>query len=141
MSGDALLRPQTRALPHAEPGGVSAPYWQSAERGELIYQVCAFCESVNVPPTEICADCQVGGLRWETSAGLGRLYSWTIVHRPVTPAFDVPYAPAIVELDEGFRLVTNIIDIAPDDIVADMRVRVVFHEDEGGLVLPYFRPA
>ena len=57
-----------------------------------------------------------GRLDWTTSAGLGEIYSWTVVHRPVTPEFDPPYAPAIVTLDEGYQMLTNIIGVTADEL-------------------------
>jgi uncharacterized OB-fold protein len=137
-----LLAPQHTDVPHATPSDVSGPFWERAAAGELTYQVCTFCECINVPPVEICRDCQLAGLRWTASAGRGTLYSWTVVYRPVTPAFEqLPYAPAIIDLDEGFQLVSNLIGVAPADITANMRVHVEFHHVHADLYLPYFRPA
>ena len=139
---DTLLAPQHTAVPYALPTGISAPFWEGIALGELRYQVCTFCEFINVPPTEVCRECQLTGLRWQVSAGRGSLYSWTVVYRPVTPAFEVvPYAPAIVDLDEGFQLVTCLVGLAPEDITVGMAVQVVFHRVHGDLHLPYFRPA
>ena len=136
-----LLVPQHNALPFATPTAVSAPYWAGVAVGELRYQVCTFCQTVNVPPAEVCRECQLAGLRWLTSAGRGSVYSWTVVHRPPTPAFEeLPYAPAIVDLDEGFQIVTNLIDILPEEITAGMAVEVEVHQVCGELYLPYFRP-
>jgi uncharacterized OB-fold protein len=92
-----------------------------------------------VPPAEICRACLGTDLAWERSAGLGTLYSWTVVHHPVTPAFEVPYAPAIVDLAEGYQMMTNLIGLAPEAITPGLPVEVEFHET-GGLHLHYFRP-
>jgi uncharacterized OB-fold protein len=135
------LLPQQGDIPYSEPTPVSAPYWAAAARGELLFQVCAFCATVNAPPTEVCRECQLAGLRWEVSSGRAVLYSWTVVHRPVTPAFVTPYAPAIVDVDEGFQLVTNIVGTSADDIRAGMRLQIEFHNVHGHLYLPYARPA
>lgn len=136
-----MLRPQDGPLPHAEPGPLSAPFWAGCARGELLFHRCGGCGSAGFPPAELCRWCLSGALTWEASAGRGTLYSWTVVHRPVTPAFATPYAPAIVDLDEGYRFLTNLIDIAPDDIRPGMALRVVFTEPTPGLHLPCFRPA
>jgi uncharacterized OB-fold protein len=135
------LLPQHGDIPHATPTRASAPYWEGARRGELLFQVCGSCETVAAPPTEICRECQHTTLRWETSAGLGTLYSWTVVHRPATPAFSTPYAPAIVDIDEGFQLVTNLIGLPVADIRPGMRLRIEYHRVGGDLHLPYARPA
>ncbi len=139
-ANDAVLRPQRGRIPHAEPTAMSAPFWASCAEGILTFQRCTACRAVSFPPVEICRDCLKADLTWEPSAGHGVLLSWTVVHRPVTPAFEVPYAPAIVELDEGHQMMTNLIGIAPEDITFGMPVEVEFHEVSPGLWLPYFRP-
>jgi uncharacterized OB-fold protein len=135
-----LLAAQDGLLPHAEPGQVSRPFWDGCAAGELRFQRCRGCGSAQFPPAEICRACTGADLTWEQSAGLGMLYSWTVVYRPVTPAFTVPYAPAIVDLDEGYQMMTNLIGLAPDAITPGLAVQVEFHETGGGLRLPYFRP-
>jgi uncharacterized protein len=135
-----LLAPQHGDLPHAEPSPVTRPFWDGCAAGELRFQRCRGCRAAQFPPAEICRACLATDLAWERSAGLGTLYSWTVVHRPVTPAFSVPYAPAIVDLDEGYPMMTNLIGLTPDAITPGLAVRVEFHETGGGLHLPYFRP-
>jgi uncharacterized OB-fold protein len=139
--GNKLLRPQRRELPHAQPTEVSAPFWESCAEGVLAFQRCTACRAISFPPVEICRDCLRADLSWESSTGRGTLRSWTVVYRPVTPAFDVPYAPAIVELNEGYQMVTNLIGIAPESITPNMPVEVEFHEVGPELRLPYFRPS
>ena len=117
------------------------PFWDGCAAGELLFQRCRGCRAAQFPPAEICHACLGADLTWERSAGLGTLYSWTVVYRPVTPAFDVvPYAPAIVDLNEGYQMMTNLIAVAPDAITPAQPVQVEFHEAGGGLHLPYFRP-
>jgi uncharacterized OB-fold protein len=80
-------------------------------------------------------------LSWATSAGSGTVYSWTVVYRPATPVFEVPYAPAIVDVREGFQVITNLVGVAPEDITVALPVIVRFCEVEPGFWLPYFAPA
>jgi hypothetical protein len=134
-----LLRPQAGEVPHAEPGPVTGPFWAGCAEGRLLYQRCGRCGAAAFPPVEHCRECLAREQRWEESAGRGTLYSWTVVHRPVTPAFDPPYAPAIVTLDEGYQMLTNIIDTTADRLRADLPVRVVFRR-AGSIHLPYFAP-
>jgi uncharacterized protein len=137
----APLAPQRGDLPHAEPGPLTRPFWNGCAAGELLFQRCHGCRAAQFPPAEICRACLGADLAWERSVGLGTLYSWTVVYRPVTPAFDVvPYAPAIVDLNEGYQMMTNLIGLAPDAITAGLAVQVEFHETGNGLHLPYFRP-
>jgi uncharacterized OB-fold protein len=135
------LAPQRGDLPHAEPGPLTRPFWDGCAAGELLFQRCRGCRGAQFPPAEMCRACLGADLAWERSAGLGTLYSWTVVYRPVTPAFDVvPYAPAIVDLNEGYQMMTNLIGVAPDAITPALPVQVEFHETANGLHLPYFRP-
>jgi uncharacterized protein len=136
----AVLSPQHASLPHAEPSLTSRPFWDGCAAGELRFQRCGRCGAAQFPPAEICRACAAMDLAWERSAGLGTLYSWTVVYRPVTPAFRVPYAPAIIDMAEGYQIMTNLIGLTTDAISPGLPVRVEFHETGGGLHLPYFRP-
>jgi uncharacterized protein len=131
------LRPQTGPLPHAS-SQVSFPFWQGCRSGELRYQRCEACGLSNFPPTEHCRQCLSAELRWKRSGGVGEVYSWTVVHRPVTAEFEPPYAPAIITLDEGYQMLTNIVGVAPDDLSIGMRVQVQFHAVGPDVTLPYF---
>lgn len=132
-----MLRPQTGPVPHGS-SPVSAPFWDGCRAGELRYQRCADCDSANFPPTEHCRQCLSTELRWLLSGGAGEVYSWTVVHRPVTAEFEPPYAPAIVDLDEGYQMLTNIVGVAPHELEVGMRVRVRFHAVDTDVTLPYF---
>jgi uncharacterized protein len=131
------LRPQTGPLPHAS-SQVSFPFWQGCRSGELRYQRCEACGLSNFPPTEHCRQCLSAELRWKRSGGVGEVYSWTVVYRPVTAEFEPPYAPAIITLDEGYQMLTNIVGVAPDDLSIGMRVQVQFHAVGPDVTLPYF---
>jgi uncharacterized OB-fold protein len=139
--GDVYLKPQAAEPPHAVPSPVTAPFWNACRESVLLYQRCDRCHAPTFPPAEHCRECLARDQRWERSAGNGWLYSWTIVHRPVTPTFSTPYAPAIVTLAEGYQMVTNIINTTPRQLRLDLPVRVSFINVGGGLVLPYFEPA
>jgi uncharacterized protein len=132
-----LLRPQTGPVPHAS-SRVSAPFWQGCRSGELRYQRCEACGLSNFPPTEHCRRCLSAELRWKQSGGVGEIYSWTVVHRPVTAEFKPPYAPAIITLDEGYQMLTNVVGMGPDDLAIGMRVQVQFHAVGPDVTLPYF---
>jgi uncharacterized protein len=140
------LQPQAAELPHATPGDVTAPFWDACRRSELLYQRCTRCGAVGFPPAQHCRGCLARELHWEQSAGRGRLDSWTVVHRAVTSAFATPYAPAIVTLDEGYQMVTNVINAEPGNLCRGLPLRVTFvkvsrgTDVSGSLVLPYFEP-
>ncbi|OBH16022.1 Zn-ribbon domain-containing OB-fold protein [Mycobacterium sp. E3247] len=136
MTSNAL-HPQSGPVPHAS-SHLSVPFWEGCRSGELRYQRCAACGLANFPPTEHCRQCLSAQVHWELSAGLGEIYSWTVVHRPVTAEFSPPYAPAIVTLDEGYQMLTNVIGVAPGELRIGMRVRVAFHAVGPDVTLPYF---
>lgn len=136
MTSDPL-RPQTGPVPHAS-SQVSVPFWEGCGSNELRYQRCAACGLANFPPTEHCRQCLSEDLDWRQGGGAGEIYSWTVVYRPVTAEFEPPYAPAIVTLDEGYQMLTNIVGVPPEDIEVGLRVRVQFHDGGPGVTLPYF---
>jgi hypothetical protein len=88
----------------------------------------------------VCARCHASSPTWEPSAGKGSLYSWTVVWRPPDPSFRVPYAPAVVRLDEGFFMLSAVIGCEPEALQEGLRLAVEFHAASEGMTLPYFRP-
>jgi uncharacterized OB-fold protein len=134
------LAAQSAAVPHASPGLLTAPFWKGCAEHRLLFQRCGTCSTAGFPPTEQCRQCLSTELSWEASAGRGVVYSWTVVHRAATPVFQTPYAPAIVTLDEGYQMLTNIIDADIEEVRVGMVVRVDFREVVDDLVLPYFQP-
>lgn len=136
MTSDPL-RPQTGPVPHAS-SQVSVPFWEGCRSRQLRYQRCAGCGLANFPPTEHCRQCLSQVVDWREGSGRGEIYSWTVVYRPVTPEFEPPYAPAIVTLDEGYQMLTNVVGVPPQDIEVGLRVRVRFHDVGPGVTLPYF---
>jgi hypothetical protein len=134
------LKPQDPGIPTGATSAAAAPYWEGCRQGELRYQRCEACGGTNLRPARSCARCGGHDVAWAVSQGRGRLYSWTVVWRPQHPSFRVPYAPAIVLLDEGFYLVTAIVGCESDELRADLPVEVEFHAAGDDITLPYFRP-
>jgi uncharacterized OB-fold protein len=128
-----------KPLPAIEP--LTAPFWEGCRVGELRLQRCASCGAFRHPPRPMCGACRSTDVVWVASAGRGRIWSWTIVHPPVLPAFqtDVPYNVIVVELDEGVRLVSNLVDAGGDDIQAGAPVEVTFFPATDTVTLPRFR--
>ena len=137
---DDLLGPQLGDIPLPVPSEVSRPYWQGCRDGELLFQRCSDCGGATHTPAMICSHCLSRALVWEASKGAGTVSSWTMVHRPQTPAFVVPYAAVIVDVDEGFSMLSNVIGCRPADVRTGMRVQVEFHPKTDEITLPYFRP-
>jgi uncharacterized OB-fold protein len=125
------------------PTPLTQPFWDACARGELHVQQCATCARSFFPPCRFCPYCLSADVRWRAASGRARLYSYLIQHRAApgfTPA-DVPYAVAIVELDEGPRMMTNIVGIpsTPEALELDMPLQVRFVE-RGPIALPVFGP-
>jgi uncharacterized OB-fold protein len=130
-----MLAPQSGPVPHSSTP-TTAPFWDGCREAQLRYQRCGECDEANFPPVDHCRFCLSDKLDWHTSAGNGEIYSWTVVHRPVTPEFAPPYAPAIVTLTEGYQMLTNIVGVEPAALRIGLPVKVEFHTLAGDLVLP-----
>jgi uncharacterized OB-fold protein len=125
--------------PRPRPAPESLPFWEAARAHRLQLPRCNACSRHWFPPARRCPHCLSSDLVWVEASGRGRIYSFVVFHRVYHPAFesDVPYVVAIVELDEGPRLLTNIVGTPPEDVRCDMRVRVIF-EDFNDYTLPKF---
>ena len=136
-----LLQPQRGAIPLPVPGAVSQPYWEGCQAGQLLFQRCEDCHGITHTPAMVCAHCSSRRMTWERSTGTGVIYSWSVVWRPQTPEFAVPYAPIIVDVDEGWQILSNLIGCEHDAAEVGMAVRVEFHRVGGEITVPYFRPS
>ena len=121
--------------------GMTGEFYDWCRRGELRFQRCGACGTWRHVPREMCARCASFQWEWARSSGRGRVYTWTVAARPLHPAFAAaaPYAPAIVAMDEGVRLVSQVVDCPPDALVVDMPVVVVFEAVTPEVTLPRFR--
>lgn len=111
----------------------SAPFWAGCALHELRYQRCHDCGRVQPLPRSLCLDCHGSTLEWARASGHGRILSYTVVHRPPTPAWreDVPYVIAIIDLDEGFRLMVNVAGGPQEGLMIDAPVDICFVERDG----------
>jgi uncharacterized OB-fold protein len=128
-----------RLLPSAV--GHNGEFYAFLARGELRLQRCTACGTWRHPPRHRCARCGSVDVAWDAAAGAGRVFSWTVTHRAVDPAFVPPYAIVIVELDEGPRLVGNVRGIEPSELALDLRVVVEIEHASDTVGLVWFRPA
>jgi uncharacterized OB-fold protein len=115
-------------------------FWDGAKQGRLLIQRCRQCEVLRHPPRPMCPQCH--SLEWDTieASGRGTVYSFVMPRHPQLPFFDDDYIVALVELDEGTRLVTNLVDVEPEAVSIGMPVVARFDEFDGGVVLPVFVP-
>jgi uncharacterized OB-fold protein len=116
----------SKPIPH--PTSDTAPYWVGCNRDELLYQRCQQCGHIQFYPRRNCTACQSGELALLPSAKRGSIHSFTVVQRPANQAFndDVPFVIALVDLDEGFRMMMNVVGKNRLSVAIGNRIRVVF---------------
>jgi uncharacterized OB-fold protein len=121
----------------------SKGYWEACRRHELYVQECRTCGTRRFYPRALCPRCLSDDTEWLRAAGSGTVYTFTVTHQNQSPAFrgEVPYVLAWVELDEGVRLLTNVVECAPAAVHIGMRVEVVFEDVNDEIAIPRFRPA
>ena len=120
---------------------LTGEFWAGVDRGELLRPVCGHCGRSFFTPQVVCPFCGSEQWAYERSGGRGTVYSFTVVHRPPEPAFEAPYTLAIVDVAEGWSLLTWIVDCAPGDVHIGMDVEVRFVAGPDGALLPAFGPS
>lgn len=127
-------------IPLPRPSPESAPFWEACRAGELRLQRCAGCGHFWFPPSILCPRCWSREWRWEATSGRGTVHSFVVFQRAYHPAFRdaIPYVVSVVELAEGPRFLTRLVDVTPDSVRTGMPVEVAF-VPAGDLKLPYFR--
>ena len=133
------LLPQPLGIPLPRPTELTAPHWEAAMRGELRVQRCELGHYTFIP-LPMCNQCYSKNLDWVKTSGRGTLYSMTVVHRPQTPAFTVPYVVAVVAMEEGWYMMSNDVDAEIEDLKIDMPLQVSFRKMSDEIALPYFVP-
>ena len=116
-------------------------FWEGARAGKLLIQRCKGCATLRHPPGPVCPSCH--SFEWDTveASGRGTVYSFVVMHYPEVPPFDHPNPIVLVELEEGTRLISQIVGMAPGDVKIGQAVQVEFNTfNDGELVLPQFRP-
>ena len=123
--------------------GETKPYWDHCRRGELLIQKCDSCEEYQFYPRGICANCWSNDIQWVTASGKGTVWTFTVTYQNGTPGFaeEVPYVLALVELEEGVRMFTNIVDCDPRSVSIGMPVEVTFVRATDQISVPYFKLA
>jgi len=118
------------------------PFFDAARRHALVVQRCRGCGTHRFPARDLCSRCLSRDVEWVPVSGRGTVLTWAVMHQVYHPGFatDVPYAVVVVELDEGARLVSNLVGCAVGEIRAGMPVEVVFDDVTPEVTLPKFRP-
>ena len=127
--------------PLPQPTPETKPFWDGLKEHELRIMHCMACDHRYLYPRPYCPKCFSDRTEWQTASGRGRLHTFVINHR-APPNFDAPYVIAVVELDEGPRLMSNLVDADPDPkkLKIDMPLEVVFDDVTEQVTLPKFRP-
>lgn len=130
-----------KPLPYAT--DISRPFWEGLRAGEVRIQKCKSCEHWIFYPRSHCPNCLSPELGWHSVSGRGRLHTFTITRTPTVAMFadEVPQRLAVVELEEGVRVTSTLVDVDEADIVVGMPLEPVFESTDGGEgVLLRFRP-
>jgi uncharacterized OB-fold protein len=129
-----------KPLPNISPE--MAPFFAAARRRELVVQRCAGCGAHRFPARDQCSGCLSRESTWVTTGGRGTVFSFAVMHQVYHPGFaaEVPYAVVVIELAEGARVLSNLVDCAVADIRIGMPVEVVFEDLSPEVTLPKFRP-
>ena len=123
--------------------GETRPYWDSCRRGELVIQRCDKCSEYQFYPRGICANCWSNDIKWVRASGRGTVWTYTVTYQNRTQGFtqEIPYVLALVELEEGVRMFSNIVECNPREVTIGMPVEVTFVQATDRISVPYFKPA
>lgn len=135
----ADTRPYKKHVPRIDEE--SRGYWEALARHELYFQRCRDCGKKRFYPRAVCPNCLSSATEWVRASGRGTVYSFTVTHQNQAPGFreELPYVLAIVELEEGVRMMTNVVGCAPDRVRIGMAVEVVFEGATAEITLAKFR--
>ncbi|MGO9060869.1 MAG: Zn-ribbon domain-containing OB-fold protein [Candidatus Binataceae bacterium] len=117
------------------------PFFDAAREHKLAVQKCDKCGKLRFPAAALCLACDSDKASWVPVSGRGEVFSFTIMHRAYHPAIKVPYTLAVIELKEGVKITSNVIDIEPSKVKCGMPVEVTFEKLSDEVTLPKFRPA
>lgn len=121
-----------RPLPDTE-DPLTKPFWEAARQRKLVVQRCKACGVFRFPPERGCYECGSQDSEWKEVSGLAKLHTWTVLHPPVLPFFNdkTPFPVAVVELDEGVRMATNLIGVPLEDYAPGLRLKADFEDVPG----------
>ncbi len=129
----------TKPVPEVQPW--SEKFWEGTKQGKFLIQTCGDCKANIFYPRKYCPECWSGNLGWIEAIGKGKIYTFSTAFSMVEPRFmdELPYTLAYIDLDEGIRVMSRIVECDPNDIKIGMPVEVTFFQ-RGDFSLPYFRP-
>lgn len=130
---------ETHSPPVPQPDSLTQPFWDACREQRLEVSGCDECDHLFLPPGPCCPKCWSVALSPRVVSGRGRVYSFAVYRRTYHPGMPAPYVVALIELDEGPRMISNVVGCAPEEVEIDMPVRLRF-EPAGDFLLPRFEP-
>lgn len=129
-----------KPLPEVQPW--SEDFWKATKQHKLLIQECKECKTKIFYPRKFCPECWSSDLSWSEASGKGKIFTFSITMAGVEKKFadDLPYVLALVDLEEGIRMMTNIVECKPEDVQIGMDVEVVFDDINEDFALPKWRP-
>lgn len=126
-----------------QPTAETAAYWEGCRNNQLLIQRCTQCGHYQFYPRTVCTACMSDGIEWVQASGHGRVSSFTVIRRAVSKAYvaEVPYVIALIELDEGPTMMSNVVECDPDSVAIGMLVEVTFEQWSDQITIPKFRRA
>jgi uncharacterized OB-fold protein len=127
-------------MPLPQPSIETEAFWKAIQEHKFVMPKCDACGTVSFPPTVACGNCGKTDFTWTAMSGRGTIYSFVVYHRVYHPAFKdkVPYVVAVVDLDEGPRIISNIVGMPIAEVTCDMPVTIVYDEVRDGYLIPKF---
>jgi uncharacterized OB-fold protein len=121
---------------------VNRPFWDGCRRGELLLQRCAHCARLRYPASQVCPDCLGAEAQWQPMSGRGTVFSFVVFHRAYHRAWEgkVPYNVALIELDEGPIMLSNVVGVDNAKLAVGLPVAVAFEAVDDDLTIPVFKP-
>jgi uncharacterized protein len=122
---------------------VNRPFWDGCGRGHLLVQRCSHCARLRYPAAVVCPNCLAPEAEWQRMSGRGQVFSFVVFHRAYHPAWEgkVPYTVALIELDEGPVMLSNVVGVDPAKLAVGLPVAVAFEAVDDSLSIPVFKPA
>ena len=128
----------SKTLPR--PTALTQPYWDGCREGLLRLQRCLDCHEFQFYPRIICTSCGGKNMSWQTCSGTGSVASFTIVQRGITADYPAPYVVALIDLQEGPRMMSSLVAVAPENVRIGLLVEVTFSQWSDDVTVPEFRP-
>ena len=130
---------ESESPPLPQPDSLTQPYWDACRDGRLEVSTCESCDHLFLPPVPCCPSCGSTELSTRVVSGKGRVFSYVVYRRTYHPGLPAPYVVGLIELEEGPRLISNVVGCEPEEVEIDMPVRLRF-EPAGDFMLPRFEP-